>query len=259
MTKPTPLATQPAKTARPIALLVTWALLLGVFAVIAPILQEVSGVSFDALAFIMLAPAAASLIVLVRPKWFPSTWKATSVKPVLIASSIALLAVATYAVILSLSLQRLPTVSLLGAGAPLGLFLILQLIGVASEELGWRGVVQQTGEKLGKPWVVSAIAGFLFGATHLGYWQLGFSPVFIFALAAMFMSLTITTIFRGSFWQRLVPAIIVHFGVNMTIASLAQPEDPLATTLTALCASVGMFAVAFILNASLRRKASTTT
>jgi hypothetical protein len=59
--------------------------------------------------------------------------------------------------------------------------------------------VQRVGEQFAGPVVVSAIAGFLFGATPLGYWSLGVMPLLTFAITAILMSLTITTTFTGSF------------------------------------------------------------
>ena len=118
-------------------------------------------------------------------------------------------------------------------------------LGAFAEECGWRGVVQQTGEELARPAVVSAIAGFIFGATHLGYWGLGLVPVLIFALTTTFMSLTITTIFQGSLLQRLIPATIVHLGLNLIFATLDR-GDNLGTTITSLGAAIVMFAVIFV-------------
>lgn len=231
---------------RPVALLCVWAVLLGLFAAVAPLLQEALNVSYDLFSFVMLAPAAASLIVLVRPRWFPWSWRAASVGRVLLTALIAVAVVLVFALVLSLLLGRAPHFDGMSVGAPLAVYLLLQLLGVVGEELGWRGVVQQTGEQLGKPAVVSAIAGFVFGATHLGYWGLGLLPVFTFALIAMFMSLTITTIFRGSFVQRMVPAVIVHLGVNLTVASLTVGEEATATTVLALVAAVVMFVSAVV-------------
>lgn len=104
--------------------------------------------------------------------------------------------------------------------------------------------MQRCGESFARPVVVSAIAGFVFGATHLGYWGLGVIPVLTFALTAMLMSLTITTIFIGSFWQRMIPAVIVHFGLNLSITSLSQDGQPVGTSLGALAAASAMLLLA---------------
>ena len=114
-------------------------------------------------------------------------------------------------------------------------------------------MVQGCGESFARPAVVSAIAGFLFGATHLGYWGLGVLSVLTFALTAMLMSLTITTIFTGSFWQRMLPAVIVHLGLNLSITSLSGTGEPVATSPGALGAAVAMVVVA-LLGRALRRR-----
>lgn len=114
--------------------------------------------------------------------------------------------------------------------------------------------MQRCGEQFAKPAVVSALAGFVFGATHLGYWSLGALPVLTFAVTAMLMSLTITTIFVGSFWQRMIPAVIVHLGVNLGIASLSASDQPLATTLTAVGAALVMLSLAVVGKALFSRR-----
>lgn len=240
-------ARSPSLEGRPAILLSVWTALLVFFAVVAPILQEALNVSYDVFSFVMLAPAAASLIVLIRPRWFPWAWHSAPVRNVLLSSLIAAAAVLVFAFVLALALGRTPRFDGISVGASAAVFLLLQLFGVIGEEVGWRGVVQQTGEQLGKPAVVSAIAGFVFGATHLGYWSLGPLPVLTFALTAMFMSLTITTIFQGSFVQRMIPSVVVHLGVNLTIASLTTGEEATATTVFGLGAAIAMFIFAVVL------------
>lgn len=102
--------------------------------------------------------------------------------------------------------------------------------------------------------MVSAIAGFLFGVTHLGYWELGVLPVLTFTLTAMLMSLTITTIFIGSFWQRMVPALIVHLGLNLSITCLSDNSEPVATSLGALGAAAAMLLVAVVAKTLMSRR-----
>lgn len=216
-----------------------------VLAALAPVAQEAMALPWELLALVMLAPAvAAGLVLLVRPGWMPPWWPPAPASCVAAATAVSFVAVLAFTATLGLMIGRAPTLSALGADWPLWLLLPLQALGALGEEIGWRGVVQRAGEEFARPPVVSAVAGLLFGATHLGYWSLGLVPVVMFAVSAMLMSLTITTLFTGSLWQRMIPAVVVHLGVNLAGASLARADEPLSTTVPALVAAVVMFAVA---------------
>lgn len=230
-----------------------------VFATLAPMVQEAFGVPFELLSFVMLAPALACVVVVIRPAWLPRRWPRVEARSVALAAVLAAAAVVAFILVLVLSLAtgRRPTFPAAPAGAPLALFLGLQALGALGEEVGWRGVVQCCGESFARPAMVSAIAGFLFGVTHLGYWSLGAVPVLTFALTAMCMSLTITTIFVGSFWQRMVPAVIVHLGINLGLPAVAASDEMLATRPVTLAAAVVMLAVAVAGQALVARSSGT--
>jgi membrane protease YdiL (CAAX protease family) len=238
---------------RPGRVLTVWASVLIVLAALAPIVQEGLGVPFELLSLVMLAPALAGVVVLVRPGWMPPWWPPASAFRVGLVTAGALVAVMAFTATLALLTGRVPSWTTPGFGSPLWLFFILQTLGVLSEEIGWRGVAQRAGERFARPVVVSATAGFLFGATHLGYWGLGPVPVLVFASTAALMSLTITTLFQGSLWQRMVPATVVHLGVNLAVASLARSDEPLPTMLPALVAAAVMLVVAAVAKALIDR------
>jgi membrane protease YdiL (CAAX protease family) len=235
-------------------LLAVWAGSLVALAAVAPAAQTALGVPYELLSLVMLAPALASLVVVVRPGWITSWWARISTIRVLMISAGAIIVALAFVASLSLLTGRTPSWSAPGFGSPLWAFLILQTAGVFGEEIGWRGVVQRAGERFARPAVVSAIAGFLFGATHLGYWSLGPVPVVTFALTAALMSLAITTLYEGTVWQRMLPAVIIHLGVNLTIASLAEAGEPLATTPAALLSAALMLVVAILFKLILRRR-----
>ncbi|WP_114854584.1 CPBP family intramembrane glutamic endopeptidase [Brachybacterium sp. YJGR34] len=240
----------PALTGRPIRVLMLWALSLLVLATLATVAQDQLGVPGELLSLVMLAPALACAVVLVRPSWMPEPWRAAAVPAVLRASLLAVAATAVFLAVLAILTGRAPSWPPATSTAP-AVLLLAQALGALAEEIGWRGLVQRCGEQLARPAVVSAIAGFVFGATHLGYWGLGVLPVLTFAVTAMLMSLTITTIYVGSFWQRMLPATLVHLGVNLAGASLAPPEEPLMTSPAALAAAAAMLAAALAGRAAL--------
>ena len=237
-------AAAPSHRARPGLLLATWIVLLALFAALAPIGQAALRIPFELISFVMLAPAFASLVVVVRPSWMPPWWSPVRALRVAATTAAACVAVIVFIATLAALTDRVPSWDVPGIASPLWAFLPLQALGVLSEELGWRGVVQRAGERLAPPIVVATIAGFLFGATHLGYWSLGPIPLLTFAVTATLMSLAIFTLFDGSVWQRMLPAVVIHLGVNLGIASLAAPDEPLATTLPTLVAAMAMLAVA---------------
>lgn len=226
--------------------LILWVVLLGLFAGVAPLAQAVSAVPFELLSLVMFAPAMACLVVILRPQWMPAAWKSAVSQEVWIAAVVASVAVVGFVGVLALLTGLWPSWPPDTVGAPLVVFLGLQTLGALSEEIGWRGVVQRCGEQFARPAVVSAIGGFVFGATHLGHWSMGALPVLTFAVTAMLMSLTITTIFVGSLWQRMIPATIVHLGVNLGMGSLVTSGQPLATTPIAVVAALTMLLVAVV-------------
>lgn len=243
------------RAGRPAVVLVLWVVLLGLFAGIAPVAQAAFAVPFELLSLVMLAPALACVVVILRPKWMPAAWKTAVSQEVLTSALVAVVSVVGFVGVLALLTGRWPSWPPNTAGAPLVIFVVLQAVGALSEEIGWRGVVQRCGEQFAKPAVVSAIAGFVFGATHLGYWSLGVLPVLTFALTAMLMSLTITTIFVGSFWQRMIPAVIVHLGVNLGMTSMSVSDQPLATTWIAVGAAMAMLLLATVGRSLISRRA----
>lgn len=227
-------------------MLAVWAILLALGASLAPLAQSLLGVPFQLLSLVMVAPALAALVVAVRPEWAPAWWPQVAATRVMVSTAIALIAVLGFVVALILLSGRSLSWPSADVGAPVAVFVAVQIFGVLCEELGWRGVVQRAGEQFARPVVVSAVAGFLFGVTHLGYWSLGFMPVLTFAITATLMSLTITTIFTGSLWQRMLPAVTVHLGVNLGVMALAEQGEPLATTSWALAAAIVMLGIAIV-------------
>lgn len=243
------------RTGRPAVVIILWIVLLGLFAALAPVAQATLAIPFELISLVMLAPALACVVVIVRPSWMPAAWKAVVAREVLTSAAIAGVSVFVFVGVLAFLTGRWPSWPPNTAGAPLMVFLILQAVGVLSEEIGWRGVVQRCGEQFAKPFIVSALAGFVFGATHLGYWSLGALPVLTFALTAMLMSLTITTVFVGSIWQRMIPAVIVHLGINLGVVSLALGDQPLATTPVAVGAASAMLLIAIAGRSLIQRRA----
>lgn len=240
--QPTPAAH--ARRGRPRLLIACWLVLLGGLAVVAPAVQDALGVPWEWIALIMFAPTVAALVLaLVARGWFPSAWSSVGWPSVVRPAALALLFVIVNLAVATVLTGRLPELSSSVAGAPLALFLVLQAAGALGEEIGWRGVMQRAGEEIVPKWVATIALGILFGATHLGHWAAG--PAFMvgFTASAVLMCVAIAVVWEGGFWQRMVPATMIHLGVNLSWAALGLGTVDLNPWLLPLPAAAALLVV----------------
>lgn len=214
---------------RPRLLLGCWFLLLAGLAAAAPSLQAVLGVPWDVVALVMFAPALASAVLWVVARgWFPTAWASVPAARLVRPLVLALLFLLVHVTVQTALLGRWPDLPATTAGVPLLLVLLLQAAGVLGEEVGWRGLVQRAGEELAPAPVVTLSAGILFGATHLGHWGRGPGFMAWSTLTGVLMALAMASVWRGGLWQRMVPAVVIHLGVNLASpALLAGGKVPL--------------------------------
>lgn len=239
--------TPPRTRPRPVALLTVWAVLLGLGAALAPVAQSALGVPYELLSLVMLAPALACVVALVRPHWRRTPWQPGPASHVLVSALLAVGVVGVAVVPLALLTGRYPSLpdpSVIGA--PLAVLVGLQAVGALGEELGWRGLAQRCGEEFAPPLVVAVLAGLLFGATHLGYWSYGLGTMAVFTLFAAMMSVTAMVLGTGSMAQRMVPAVLVHLGVNLSALAFAGPDSEPPTTPGAMVTSVVILGAALL-------------
>ena len=112
-------------------------------------------------------------------------------------------------------------------GAPLVVVLVVQLLGAAAEEVGWRGLIQPLLETRLAAWQAALITGALFGAGHF-YLAFGLSPaafaLFIVSAIAISLILALATVGRG--WLgRVAIATALHFLINMQTLFLFADGD----------------------------------
>jgi membrane protease YdiL (CAAX protease family) len=114
-----------------------------------------------------------------------------------------------------------------GSLAPLAVFLAVQLVGAAAEEIGWRGLVQPLLETRISPLAASLVTGALFGLGHF-YVAFGVAPVsfglFVITAVAISMILALATVGR-SLWERILIATLLHFLINMATLLLFADGD----------------------------------
>src|SRR5699024_1360756 len=117
------------RAGRPVLLLLVWFLVLGAFAALAPVVQDATGLPHEWLSLVMLAPALASVVVLVLPRWFPrGGWHRAGANAILGSVLVALAAVLAFFLALFVTTQRPPTVPIDFAGFPVLVVLLLQAI-----------------------------------------------------------------------------------------------------------------------------------
>lgn len=112
-------------------------------------------------------------------------------------------------------------------GAPLVVVLIVQLLGAAAEEVGWRGLVQPLLETRLAAWMAALVTGALFGLGHF-YLAFGVAPLsfglFLVSAVAISMILALATLGR-SIWERIVIATLLHYLLNMATLFLFSDGD----------------------------------
>lgn len=215
------------RRASALSLIGLWFLILAGFAALAPVAQERLGVPWDVLSLIMLGPAISALVVvLAGRRRLPTPWPAVRARALVSPLVLALLFVVVFTVVLAALAGRAPVLPEQVAGVPLWAFIGLQALGALGEEAGWRGLMQRLGETMAPPPVVTVILGALFGATHLGLWGQGPLFMFWFTLSTVLMSVAIMVTWRGSFWQRMVPAVVIHTGCNLAYFAITHGGTP---------------------------------
>jgi membrane protease YdiL (CAAX protease family) len=104
-----------------------------------------------------------------------------------------------------------------GTGAPLILFLSVQFLGAAAEEVGWRGLVQPLLETRMAASLAGLVTGLLFAVGHV-YLALSISPVAfgLFVVGGVWVSMILAAFTVGrSAPARVLVAAVLHFLVNM--------------------------------------------
>lgn len=234
----------PHRRGRPLLLMAVWIVVLAVLAALAPLVQLATGIPWSLLALVMLAPAVAALIVrLTLPRWRAAPWAAVPWRRVLAPAAIALVYVAVIVGVLAAVTGKAPSLPLEVAGVPITVFLVVQLVGALGEEIGWRGEMQRAAEEVLPSWPATLAVATLFGATHLSYWPYGPAFVAAFTCSSVLLAAAMRWLWRGSLWQRLVPAAIIHTGTNLSFVAVPAAMESAELWMIPLPAAIGLAAV----------------
>lgn len=246
-------------TKRMAAILATFLLVSAVASPLLSLLQGFVGPSAGVLRLPTFATAIGAAVVWLiwrRAFTFPAQTRHDLVRVVVLSVA---LAGATTAVLLALNaVEGNPWSPLDPSTLPTSLvaILFLQLLGVAAEEVGWRGVVQPLFEQRFTVVWAGVVTGALFGLGHF-HVLLAAGPVvyLAFVLAAIGLSVTLAVLTAGrSFGSRVFVATLFHWLVNsaMLVFFSGGDETLLWTINTAI--ATGLVAVAAVIGARGERR-----
>lgn len=204
-----------------------------VSAVASPLLaqaQSLSGLNPDVLRLTVFSTAFGALFVLLLWRGrlpFPPTTRGDLARPLLISLGVCVL-IAGLLLALAKAQQapwRPPDMTRLGA--PFAVVLVVQFVGAAAEEIGWRGLVQPLLETRLRPWIAALITGLLFAVGHF-YMAFAVSPLSfaLFGVGAVALSAVLARMTVGyALWSRVLIASVLHFLVNMVTFLLFNDGD----------------------------------
>lgn len=210
--------------------MVSTAAALGLLAV-----QPAIGLDPAVLSLVMLAPAvgAAACWVVSRrglPR-FPAAPQASGFAGSL---GLALLVCILYFVVVAVILGQGPAVPATVGGLPVVVMITAQFLGSLTEEIGFRGLLLPGLMRwLPRPFA-AVVTGLLFGFWHVQYFGLPLVDHLMFILGTIALTVTMTYVMTGSFWQRMLTCTIIHTGANLAL-SFAGNQD---VTLTVFGAAI---------------------
>lgn len=247
-------------TRRIVVILVTFIVVSTVASPLLAIVQNRIGADPDVLRFTTFATTAGALAVFVC---WPSARRAATVTRTGILSGVGLavlLAFVLVAVLFTLNLMqgtRWPLLDPSTLPAPLAGLLALQILGVAGEEIGWRGVVQPLLERRFSVVVSGVITGLLFGLGHFYVLPAAGAVVYVvFVISAVGLSVSLAVLTaRRALIPRIALATCFHWLVNSAILLLFADGDESLLWTTNLAIAAVVTAVGSLLLSAPRYRA----
>ncbi|MBE7701564.1 CPBP family intramembrane metalloprotease [Oerskovia sp. Sa1BUA8] len=220
-------------------------------------LQPASGIDPAVLALVQLGPAVGAGITLAifRGRLAPLLPDAVPRRQVVAHLVLALAACLLYAGVLVtvLLVQGEPLEGAHGvAGVPFVVLTLTYLVGAAGEEIGWRGMLQPLLENRFSLLAASIVTGLVWGVWHVQIFTAGPVVVVAFLLATVALSVLVGHFGRGTVWQRVALATLVHWLVNLALLLAlgdrhSTPDGTVANAIAALVTTavfMAMFAAA---------------
>lgn len=198
-------------------------------------LQPTTGLDPAILSLVMLAPTvgAAACWVLTR-RGLPHSPGPAS-RPTFIRSLVlAVVVCILYFLMVAVILGQGPVVPATVGGLPVVVMIAAQLLGSLTEEIGFRGLLLPgLMQWLPRP-IAAVVTGLLFGFWHVQYFGLPLVEHLLFILGTVALTVTMTYVMTGSFWQRMITCTIIHTGANLALSFAGDPD----VTLTVFGAAV---------------------
>ena len=208
-----------------------------VAAVVLLAVQPMTALDPEVLSLVMLAPAVGAAVawLLIRDR---EPWSSRSVSSPRMTRSLLLAAavVVAYFVVISVVRGSAPSVPAQVSGVPVAGFILLQTLGALTEEIGFRGVLLHGLQRwLSRP-AAAVLTGVLFGLWHVQYYALPLLQFAAFVAGTVALTLTMTYVMSGSFWQRMASCTLIHLGANLALAFVGDDSIQMTTFAVAIVA-----------------------
>ncbi|WP_336085428.1 CPBP family intramembrane glutamic endopeptidase [Nocardia sp. SSK8] len=216
--------------------------------------QPHSGIDPAALSLVQFAPAVGALVtwLLCRrtvtaslPTAVPSRQVRLRVAA-MIATCVAFWLLITAAALLA---GITPVGPAAVGGVPFAAFVLLQLLGAAGEEIGWRGQLQPLLETRTTKLTAITLTGITWTLWHIQAFTATPLTALCFTLSTMAFAFTLGTLSTGTFGQRVLIATTGHWLINIACyllagdSTLTHPYLPVIT-LAAILTAVSTYSLA---------------
>lgn len=192
--------------------------------------QPVTGLSMEILSLVMLAPAIGALICwAVLRKHLPSFAGPAPAGRFLLAVVLAVAVTAVYFAAVSIIRGHPPQVPAKVAGTPVAVMILAQALGALAEEIGFRGILFHALRTKLPRFAAATVVGLAFGIWHVQYFGLPLLEHLAFILGTVALTVTMTYVMTGSFWQRMIVCTIIHLGANLALAFTGSDPAPMST------------------------------
>lgn len=230
------LTDRPAVSSRRlVAALVTWLIVSSLSAGALLVLQPIIGPDPEVLSLVMLAPAIGT-----GPAWVVLRGRGVFIfrragpSALVAACAVSFGVIAVYFAVISFVRGNGPDLPAEVAGVPLILFVLLQVLGALTEELGYRGFLLHVLYRWLPRLPAAVIVGVMFGMWHVQYFGLPVMEFLAFFLGTVALTLTMAYLMVGSFWQRMAVCTLIHLGANLALAFVGTDDISMFTYSTAI-------------------------
>ena len=225
--------------------------------------QPATGLEPDALSLVQFGPAVAAGVVWLcwrtrMRDWIPSPVPARQFHAhnvLLIVACVVFFGIGAACAAVAGTGFTGPVAS---AGMPFGLYLVVQLIGAAGEEAGWRGMLQPLLETRMGRFTACLVTGLVWAVWHVQIFAAQPVVLVSFIVSTVSIAVLLGYFAGGGFWQRTFTGAIGHWLINIALY-LVSGNDTLGYPQAGYYAIAGVVTTALALivfGAARRRRAA---